>query len=1552
MERDAKRVPGLETELKNREDAVAQTTALLLSAQEEVTTLRARVEGLTAERAELAAKQQAQASSLDAALDEALGGSAAGSALDAARRRQHAGASQDRQHAGGALSANPNLRTLAPKDQAAMAEARRVAAHVVEAGRSVAEAVREAEEAADAVRRKHVAARRAALAEEARGGSPSVVTAVEAATLRALLENDDSSSGEGEGGVQDTTADLAASAVVAAAEAAKRAAQAGMRPELAREAAAAAWRATRAHSDSALEGIGWGGGGSVRGGDGAVCCEAAEAAADVVVSLLAGGVASELASSMADEIASMVASGGVGASRSAAVEVARLIATDLALDGGGEALAAELGAGGEEISLADLCARRARDAEAWSGAAAAAAVADGSGEAGVEAAARVAELGACWGCPHVTCLQAAEGMAAALSEAPPGSQQELDAAVDSVVAWLKERVSRGAAAAKAAADSGPAKAAADAGAALGADVRAETTAAALAAVAAMGSALSADAAAVAAVAAARAVAEAAAAAKGSSGSMGPPPMFMEAGLAAGHAVVRASEAARQMAMAMGCTEEGVAAAAQAAAEQMRATGGDATSADVAALAAATASASGHTSEAASCAAVAAARAFGNGAAADVAAVAGAHAADAMAHGALRYPALAAGCAAACAAAMEKATEASVRAAAKAAASAASGKRAEGGATVAGLVAAAGAAASDAISHGYSEAAAAAAAAAVVRQCLVTPATISDAARLEEVALLAAEDAVEACELARSAALAMGWREAAAEAAGAEAARAVAHGDDVHSASVMGMGGTVRDAALAAALAETAEVEGRSAAAAAAAGAVVVAAAADAADGADGAGGGDAEGGGGVVPSLDARVAIELGKAAVAAVEAAEATPGTSLLTALGDGLSVARAMRRKLEPGVQIPGWTLEGWLGSLDLTGLVARAITEKLHARVAQAGGGSAGEGGNHGHHGGDGRNGEKNGERNGFGPSEAEARSVELHFVSALGKAPTAGICEALLEQASASRLLADRIHEAARELHRERKEAEERAARERREAQGSILRAMAPSVAPDTSQGSAAAADGDGSWWGSRSRRQRFIAYSKEVLATLSSEVQVLDAESLNAQFANNSIELFFQGDLEYFWRGLEKVLGKPTTELALRDAMAAEHNAAVDSEVWFETPNYKIKTTSRIEWHFVAHANDGLERLGMARWPPMQAPERTDRVARPLAMFEAGWVELNGRLTEAGEQLLSEAEFVALRLYTGPLFVKYNAVLRGTVSTVVPLINHFRRVCMGHLYPTTLHILSAAIIKCSKVQSASVVYRAPGGALPKSFWRLDAYGVRGGIEPAFLSTTTSKEEAMHYAKRSPSKVIFELHQGMVARGASISWLSQHPAEAEVQSPAVLPPFLLRVALIHLPKRATKRKPHRSSHRFPPPPSRPPPPLAPRPLLAPRPSLCAGALPAADRPRSLQDPRRGHRDRRRAAPVGGAACDPIGMGRREAGRAEAAAGGQRGAGGGARARQHRGETTQGGAVGELAHTRAQRCAAGEAEPGGGGPRQDGRGEGGAAGALARGGARAREGAQRGE
>ena len=97
--------------------------------------------------------------------------------------------------------------------------------------------------------------------------------------------------------------------------------------------------------------------------------------------------------------------------------------------------------------------------------------------------------------------------------------------------------------------------------------------------------------------------------------------------------------------------------------------------------------------------------------------------------------------------------------------------------------------------------------------------------------------------------------------------------------------------------------------------------------------------------------------------------------------------------------------------------------------------------------------------------------------------------------------------------------------------------------------------------------------------------------------------------------------------------------------------------------------------------------------------------------------------------------------------------------MGNRYATTLHVLCSAIVKLGKVVPVNTVYRAPGGALPASFWCKQPEGVQGGMELAFMSTTTAKAEAMAYARRAPGMLLFEIQQGFVARGASISWLSQ-------------------------------------------------------------------------------------------------------------------------------------------------------------------------------------------------
>ena len=50
---------------------------------------------------------------------------------------------------------------------------------------------------------------------------------------------------------------------------------------------------------------------------------------------------------------------------------------------------------------------------------------------------------------------------------------------------------------------------------------------------------------------------------------------------------------------------------------------------------------------------------------------------------------------------------------------------------------------------------------------------------------------------------------------------------------------------------------------------------------------------------------------------------------------------------------------------------------------------------------------------------------------------------------------------------------------------------------------------------------------------------------------------------------------------------------------------------------------------------------------------------------------------------------------------------------------------------------------------------------GGVEFAFMSTTTKREVALDYASRGKAGVIFEIMQGMVDRGADLSWLSQYP-----------------------------------------------------------------------------------------------------------------------------------------------------------------------------------------------
>mgnify|MGYP002630287628 CR=1 FL=1 len=201
----------------------------------------------------------------------------------------------------------------------------------------------------------------------------------------------------------------------------------------------------------------------------------------------------------------------------------------------------------------------------------------------------------------------------------------------------------------------------------------------------------------------------------------------------------------------------------------------------------------------------------------------------------------------------------------------------------------------------------------------------------------------------------------------------------------------------------------------------------------------------------------------------------------------------------------------------------------------------------------------------------------------------------------------------------------------------------------------------------------------------------------------------------------------------------------------------------------------------------------------LATLEMLIAGKNLKLEELGEPPLMLAEAIAARLYTGPLFVKYNGVLRGLDSTVHFLKNSMVELCcskavyveyMGdakqweeangtlsyeearkkhlNLYMTTLHAINSVIVKLSKLTVVSKVYRGVSGrVLPKEFWEPNEFGVQGGIESAFMSTTLDEEVALSYAASSGGAgFVFQIQQGMVDRGADIGFLSQYPHEKEI------------------------------------------------------------------------------------------------------------------------------------------------------------------------------------------
>jgi len=211
--------------------------------------------------------------------------------------------------------------------------------------------------------------------------------------------------------------------------------------------------------------------------------------------------------------------------------------------------------------------------------------------------------------------------------------------------------------------------------------------------------------------------------------------------------------------------------------------------------------------------------------------------------------------------------------------------------------------------------------------------------------------------------------------------------------------------------------------------------------------------------------------------------------------------------------------------------------------------------------------------------------------------------------------------------------------------------------------------------------------------------------------------------ELFAAGIDGIVG-PLDVQYIR-AMYNEHTLNAEASKQFTAWNagHEIKTTPEREWLFVV-GRDGLDK---SSWT--FDVERAEPVVEEGMMVEGRNAEKLAALLRSPEVERSKvtvAEVVALRLYTGPMYVKYNAVLRGMAVATAG----------GTIYSSTVHLICSGLQKLSRVSELPKemkLYRGNGGmALPSSFLEPDASGCAGGTEPAIMSATPDRSVALGYS----------------------------------------------------------------------------------------------------------------------------------------------------------------------------------------------------------------------------
>ena len=271
------------------------------------------------------------------------------------------------------------------------------------------------------------------------------------------------------------------------------------------------------------------------------------------------------------------------------------------------------------------------------------------------------------------------------------------------------------------------------------------------------------------------------------------------------------------------------------------------------------------------------------------------------------------------------------------------------------------------------------------------------------------------------------------------------------------------------------------------------------------------------------------------------------------------------------------------------------------------------------------------------------------------------------------------------------------------------------------------------------------------------------EYKNTKFCMDKAHTGSFAKLEDFYEGPEKFIGTPNPKIW--DSIMREHCTRPNSSKTYRSPNYNFDFCPSQEYEFVTDPKPGTT------YPHMNHRDGWTEVEKAQWLGERGREQVKleevMKRPEVEQAELKVGEVAALRLYTGPMYMLYNAVMRKSPEHVFNDLD-------GNHYETTIFCIVSGISKLSRKTALPPdrrVYRGLGGMiLPETFWKATDGGFRGGIEWGFMSTTRSRQVAVSYSGQDKKRgTVLEIAVGRVDIGADLRWVSQYPGEDEVLFP---------------------------------------------------------------------------------------------------------------------------------------------------------------------------------------